>query len=69
MVKIYHVAGTRGLRAIWTCEELAIPDKMQLTVFGVNTSCRDCVCFSLLDDAKDTCEEWFVPHKPDEVRG
>jgi len=25
MINIYHVTGTRGVRAIWTCEELAIP--------------------------------------------
>ena len=33
MVKIYHVAGTRGLRAIWTCEELAIPYEVEVISF------------------------------------
>ena len=25
MVKIYHVPGTRSIRAIWACEELGVP--------------------------------------------
>tara|TARA_X000000368_G_C22954284_1_gene678051 strand:- start:6 stop:614 length:609 start_codon:yes stop_codon:yes gene_type:complete len=33
MIKIYHVAGTRGLRAIWACEELAIPYEVEVVSF------------------------------------
>ena len=33
MIKIYHVAGTRGLRAIWTCEELSIPYEVEVVNF------------------------------------
>ena len=33
MIKIYHVAGTRGLRAIWTCEELSIPYEIEVVNF------------------------------------
>ena len=34
MIKIYHVAGTRGLRAIWTCEELSIPYEVEVVNFA-----------------------------------
>ena len=33
MVKIYHVTGTRGLRAIWTCEELSMPYEVEVVNF------------------------------------
>ena len=33
MIKIYHVKGTRGLRAIWTCEELSIPYEVEVVSF------------------------------------
>lgn len=34
MIKIYHFPNTRGLRAIWTCEELNVPYKIKLIDFS-----------------------------------
>ena len=34
MVTIYHVKGTRGVRAIWLCEELAIPYQVEVVDFS-----------------------------------
>ena len=36
MIKIYHAAGTRGLRAIWTCEELSIPYEVEIVNFNAD---------------------------------
>lgn len=34
MIKIYHVTGTRGIRAIWTCEELGLEYKVESVDFS-----------------------------------
>lgn len=34
MIKIYHVTGTRGVRAIWACEELSIPYEVETVDFS-----------------------------------
>ena len=34
MIKIYHFPNTRGVRAIWTCEELNVPYKIQIIDFS-----------------------------------
>ncbi len=34
MITIYHFPNTRGLRAIWTCEELNVPYKIELIDFS-----------------------------------
>ncbi len=34
MLTIYHVPGTRGLRAIWLCEELSVPYTVELVDFS-----------------------------------
>ena len=34
MLKIYHSPGTRGIRAIWVCEELSIPYEIVPVDFG-----------------------------------
>ena len=36
MIKIYHFPNTRGLRAIWACEELNIPYKIEIIDFSQN---------------------------------
>ena len=34
MLKIYHVKGTRGIRAIWGCEELGVPYEVEIVDFS-----------------------------------
>lgn len=34
MLTIYHVPGTRGVRAIWLCEELALPYRVEAVDFS-----------------------------------
>ena len=34
MLTIYHVPGTRGLRAIWLCEELGLPYTVETVDFS-----------------------------------
>ncbi|HAT52776.1 MAG TPA: glutathione S-transferase family protein, partial [Betaproteobacteria bacterium] len=34
MIKIYHFPNTRGLRAIWTCEELNVPYQVEMIDFS-----------------------------------
>ena len=34
MLTIYHVPGTRGVRAIWLCEELALPYTVEAVDFS-----------------------------------
>lgn len=34
MIRIYHVTGTRGTRAIWLCEELEIPYEVEKVDFS-----------------------------------
>ena len=34
MLKIYHVTGTRGVRAIWACEELGVPYEVEKIDFS-----------------------------------
>ncbi len=34
MLKIYHVAHTRGVRPIWLCEELGLPYEIEVIDFG-----------------------------------
>ncbi len=34
MIRIYHVTGTRGTRAIWLCEELGVPYEVEKVDFS-----------------------------------
>ena len=41
MVKIYHSSGTRGLRIIWACEELAVPYSIEQVDFSLEFRLSD----------------------------